>query len=74
MRTDLQRQLRELADTTNAHAAKLPAAEARAARAAALEQARELAAMRGRAELRLVNGTPLPPPGQTGMRRAGVRR
>lgn len=73
MRTNLERQLRELAERTQVETRSLPPDRARAVRQASLDQARELVERSSGPELRLVNRTPLPPPGWTGMRQAGLR-
>jgi hypothetical protein len=69
----LERQLRELAETTNAKAARMPTAEARALRAASLEQARALVERNSGPSLRLVNRREMLPPGMAGRRRSGLR-
>jgi hypothetical protein len=68
----LEQKLRALQAETEARVRKLPQAEAQEVRAAALARARDLVA-NPTAELRLVNRVVLPPPGETGRRRAGVR-
>jgi hypothetical protein len=74
MSSNLERQLRELAERTNAETRSLPPEQAREVRAASLARARELTARSSGPELRLVNRAPMPPPGQTGMRKAERRR
>lgn len=74
MSSNLERQLAELAERTNAQAARLSPEQAREVRAASLAHARELVERGSAPGLRLVDRRPLPPPGQTGMRKAERRR